>query len=102
FNDSIKDNDTLATKETPRHIIGKLFSKFKDTRYDLCQNDESIFLRSFKDKFEGNAWYDAYRCHDVHVLHWLVSFGYKSLVTDMSTPVSGSSLTYTRERMPLE
>ncbi|MFM7986671.1 MAG: hypothetical protein ACKPKO_45885, partial [Candidatus Fonsibacter sp.] len=83
-----------------------LFNHVQDTKDDWCQKDESIFFESYKYKLEGNTWYDTYRCHDVPVLHWLVSMGYKSLATNVSTPISGSLLTDQglppRERTPLE
>ncbi|MFM7987730.1 MAG: hypothetical protein ACKPKO_51305, partial [Candidatus Fonsibacter sp.] len=90
-NVSFTTNETLAESH---HIIGKSFNNLKDTNDDLCQNVESVFLTSFKVKLEGNTWYDTCRCHDVHVFHWLVSLGYKSLVTDMSTPISGILFTH--------
>ena len=48
-----------------------------------------IVWQAFKDKLEYNTWYDACRCHDVHVLRWLVNQGYKCLVTDMMCPSQG-------------
>ena len=51
-----------------------------------------IVWQAFKDKLEYNTWYDRCRCHDVHVLHWLVYQGYECLVTKMCAPIKGSLL----------
>ena len=65
-----------------------------------------IVWQAFKDNLEYNAWYDPCKCHDLHVIHWLVSQGYKCLVRDMCAPIKGSLLAYQglppRERMSLE
>ena len=53
------------------------------------------FVRqAFQDILQEKTWYDTYKCHDVHVLHWLVNLGYKCLMTDMEVPFKGSLLTY--------
>ena len=97
---------TDLTLEEPLKIMGQLCSNVKDTKDDLCQNDESIFLRSFKANIGSNTVYDTCTCHGVNTIHWLVSVGYKSLVTDMSLPISGNLVAYQglppRERILLK
>jgi hypothetical protein len=74
--------------------------------YDMCACLIGCLWEAYQDKLTKNTWHDKYRCHDVHVLHWLVTQGYKLLMTDMSSPTKGSLLCDQglppRERMPLE
>ena len=69
-------------------------------------NCNVIVWKAVQDTLSKNSWHDPFRCHDVHVLHWLMNQSYKCLVTYMCAPVKGSLLADQglppRERMSLE